>query len=471
MIESVFKTRKLDDIYDEICNVYLDDDRPWILGFSGGKDSTCMIQLIWNALVKLPSTKLTKKLFIISSDTLVESPKIVETVTDSLEMMENAAKKVGLPVHTNLVRPIIEETFWVCLLGKGYPAPSNTFRWCTDRLKISSANRFIQDQVSEYGEVIMALGSRKDESSTRAQVLNTHHIKGTKLSRHSTLPSAFIYPPLRDFNTEDVWNYLLQNRNPWGANNRDLLSMYQNANASECPLVVDTNTASCGNSRFGCWVCTVVSEDKSMTNMIDNGETWMEPLLELRQDLKDTQDPEIKKKVRDVKHRNGKIIFWKDRLAMGPYTMEFCQNYLKKLLTAQNEVRKNGPDPKINLITLDEIHEIQKIWRIERGDWKNSAYTIYEEITNEKIDTPLEDLGILGVTEQEELEKICHEFNIPPLLAAKILHVEFEMQEVSNRQKVHHKIEKILNEEWRNDMDIAITDVKNKKRRIAQADM
>ena len=95
-----------------------------------------------------------------------------------------------MPVHTNLVRPIIEETFWVCLLGKGYPAPSNTFRWCTDRLKISSANRFIQDQVSEYGEVIMALGSRKDESSTRAQVLNTHHIKGTKLSRHSTLPSA-----------------------------------------------------------------------------------------------------------------------------------------------------------------------------------------------------------------------------------------------------------------------------------------
>ena len=177
-------------------------------------------------------------------------------------------------------------------------------------------------------------------------------------------------------------------------------------------LLTTVHTASCGNSTIStCWVCTVVSEDKSMTNMIDNGETWMEPLLELRQDLKDTQDPEIKKKVRDVKHRNGKIIFWKDRLAMGPYTMEFCQNYLKKLLTAQNEVRKNGPDPKINLITLDEIHEIQKIWRIERGDWKNSAYTIYEEITNEKIDTPLEDLGILGVTEQEELEKICHEFS------------------------------------------------------------
>ena len=243
------------------------------------------------------------------------------------------------------------------MLGKGYPAPSNTFRWCTDRLKISSANRFIQDQVSEYGEVIMALGSRKDESSTRAQVLNTHHIKGTKLSRHSTLPSAFIYPPLRDFNTEDVWNYLLQNKNPWGANNRDLLSMYQNANASECPLVVDTNTASCGNSRFGCWVCTVVSEDKSMTNMIDNGETWMEPLLELRQDLKDTQDPEIKKKVRDVKHRNGKIIFWKDRLAMGPYTMEFCQNYLNALV----KLPSTKLTKKLFIISSDTLVESPKI--------------------------------------------------------------------------------------------------------------
>ena len=469
MTESIFKTRKLGDIYDEICQVYLSDDRPWILGFSGGKDSTCMIQLIWNALVALPKNKITKKIFIISSDTLVESPKIVETVTNSLDMMETAGRKIGLPISTNLVRPIVEETFWVCLLGKGYPAPSSTFRWCTDRLKISSANRFIEEKVSKHGEVVMGLGSRKDESSTRAQVLNTHRIKGTNLSRHSTLTSAFIYPPIRDFNTEDVWNYLLQNKNPWGGNNRDLLAMYQNANSTECPLVVDTNTASCGNSRFGCWVCTVVTEDKSMTNMIDNGESWMEPLLELRQELKDTHDPEIKKNVRDLKHRNGRIVFWNDRVTRGPYTMEFCKSFLTKLLKAQNKIRKTGPDPNIELITIDEIHEIQRIWRMERGDWKNSIYQIYESVTKQKIEQFQEDLGILGINEQEELEKICNKFNVPYLLAAKILHTEFEMQDVSDRQKVHTKIEQIIAEEWRTNMDDAVKDAWDKKRMMKEA--
>ena len=276
-MESIFKSKTIDDVYAEIQQVYLGDNRPWILGFSGGKDSTCMIQTVWSALEKLPKSKLGKKIYVISSDTLVESPKIVETVTESLERMERIAKKSLLPIETNLVKPKLDDTFWVCMIGKGYPAPSNTFRWCTDRLKIKSANTFIKDRVSEHGEVVMVLGSRKAESSTRAQVMNNHAIKGSHLSHHNMLPQAFIYSPLRDFTTEDVWNYLLQNTtNPWGGNNRDLLAMYRDANAAECPLVIDTSTASCGNSRFGCWVCTVVEHDKSMESMIDSGEDWME---------------------------------------------------------------------------------------------------------------------------------------------------------------------------------------------------
>ncbi len=456
----------MNDLLLEVQKVYLDDNRPWILGFSGGKDSTCMIQIIWNALSLLPNNKLRKKIFIISSDTLVESPKIVETVTDTLQKMEKSAKESNLPIETNLVRPKIEDSFWVCLLGKGYPAPTTTFRWCTDRLKIRSANTFIEERVSEYGEVIMALGSRKSESSTRAQVINAHHIDGTQLSHHSTLPQAFIYPPLQDFTTEDVWNYLLKNKmTPWNTNNRDLLSMYQDANAAECPLVVDTNTSSCGSSRFGCWVCTVVERDRSMENLIDSGETWMEPLLELRQMLKDTQDPEKKKEVRDLKHRNGNIIFWQDRLTMGPYKFEFCKKILISLLKAQNTVRKNGPDPKIKLITEEEIYEIQRIWRLERGDWKNSAYQICEEIAGMHMDEDVDDMGTFGVMEQEELEKACKDNGVPPLLIARALNAEFETQGASRRQKIHQKLEKILSEEW-GDMDKAVKAEKKRKQEI-----
>lgn len=463
-MESVFKSRTIEDVHAEIREVYLGDGRPWILGFSGGKDSTCMIQLVWSALEKLPKASLTKPIYVISSDTLVESPKIVETVTGTLERMEESAKGSSLPLSTNLVRPALDDTFWVCMIGKGYPAPSNTFRWCTDRLKIKSANKFIEDRVSEHGEVVMCLGSRRDESSTRAQVINRHMIKGSHLSHHNLLPQAFIYAPLKDFTTEDVWNYLLQNRtNPWGGNNRDLLAMYRDAGAAECPLVVDTSTASCGNSRFGCWVCTVVEHDRSMENMIDNGEEWMEPLLALRQMLKDTQDPEKKPEVRDAKHRNGHIVFWKDRVAYGPYKLGFRKEILRTLLEAQNEVRKHGPDPGLALIHEDELHAIQRIWRAENGDWRDSAYRMYEEITGEGIRAGGEDLGAFGATEQDELASACKKHGVPYELVARSLQAEFEMQGMSRRQKIHPALEKIFSEEWGGDVGRAVDGARRRR--------
>ena len=490
---SVFKKSSLKDIYDEIRKVYLSDNRPWILGFSGGKDSTCMVQLIWNAISELPQENHQKKLYIISSDTLVESPKIVEQITNTLDQMEAAAKNSRLPISTNLVRPVIEDTFWVCLLGKGFPAPSNLFRWCTDRLKIRNADRFIKEKVSEYGEAIVVLGTRKDESGSRQQLMNLYEIKGSLLSRHSKFAQTYVYTPLRDFTTEDVWNYLLQNKNPWGANNRDLLAIYQNANASECPLVVDTSTPSCGNSRFGCWVCTVVAADNSLRNMIENGEEWMEPLLELREELKETQDPEKRKQLRELKRRGGqmklvdqeKIMAFQKNIAEsraknnlseeiigsdpysvlvpGPYTIEFCQSFLEKLLIAQKKVQRTGPDPHMELITEPELHEIQRIWRMERGDWRNSVYQIYEKVIGEKIQAVQEDLGGFGSVEQEILEEVCNKNNLPQLLVSKLLNAEFDHQGMSKHSKIYNQISKILAEEWRDDLKEIIRDLKQKR--------
>lgn len=492
--ESVFKTRVLKDIYSEIKQVYLADNRPWIIGFSGGKDSTCMTQMIWNALSDLPPEKLHKKIFIISSDTLVESPKVVEQITNTLDAMEKAAQKTHLPISTNLVRPVVEDTFWVCLLGKGFPAPSNLFRWCTERLKIRNADRFIQDKVSEYGEAIVVLGTRKDESGSRQQLMNLYEIEGSLLSRHSKFAQTYVYTPLRDFTSQDVWNYLLQKSNPWGANNRDLLAMYQNANASECPLVVDSSTPSCGNSRFGCWTCTVVNDDVSLRNTIENGEEWMEPLLDLREELKETQNPVKRKEVRSLKRRTGQMKLIDDarkegfdekireskmelkergedgeedpysKLVPGPYTMEFCQDFLKKLLQAQKKVQKTGPDPHMTLILDEEIHEIQRIWRMERGDWKNSAYQIYEKILGQQLVPPHEDLGRFGVIEQDILEEICEKNKMSTVLISKLLNAEHESQGMTQHSKIYPKINKILSEEWREDLDEIVHDLERQKK-------
>ena len=436
MAESIFKTRNLKDIYEEIKNLYLTDNRPWIIGFSGGKDSTCMTQLVWTAISQLPVEKMHKKIYVIGCDTLVESPKIVERLKTSLSNMETKAKEQHVPIQTDMVKPDLEDTFWVCLLGRGYPAPSSSFRWCTERLKIKNADRFILEKVSQYGEAIVLLGTRKDESGTRQQLMNLYEIKGSLLNRHSKFAQTYMYCPLKDFLTEDVWNYLLQNKNPWGENNRDLLTMYQQANASECPLVVDTSTPSCGGGRFGCWTCTVVARDKSMDSLLEGGEDWLEPLSELREVLKKTQEKEEKRKVREFKRRNGKVMFCfpdkeGDDTSAGPYTLDFCMDFLRKLLEAQVKVRKTGPDPKMILINEDEIHEIQRIWRMERGDWKNSAYEIYEQVCGEKLEM-LEDLGGFGKVEQEILTNVCQENKVPQVLVSKLLHAEFSSQGMAN---------------------------------------
>ena len=333
---------------DHVKHVYQSDDRPWVIGFSGGKDSTCALQLIWSALLELPENKRQKPVYVLSSDTLVETPVIVRYIDDTLQQINAAASTQNIPIQAKKVVPDVRDSFWVNLIGRGYPAPSGRFRWCTERLKINPANAFIKSRVAEYGEIVMVLGVRRSESATRAQVMALHRITGSFFSRHSSLPGALVFAPIESLSVDDVWSFLLQHPSPWGSDNRQLLSMYRNAAAGECPLVVDKNTESCGNSRFGCWVCTVVTKDKAMEAMIDNGEEWLEPLLDLRDFLAATQTPERKAEVRDYRRRTGQVTFVEGRESPipGPYTFGFRQEVLHRLLEAQKQVANNAPRAK-----------------------------------------------------------------------------------------------------------------------------
>jgi DNA sulfur modification protein DndC len=448
---SVFDTRRLGDIYEEIRQVYLSDTRPWIIGYSGGKDSTAALQLVWNALADLPSGKRSKPVYVIASDTLVETPVIVDYIDTTLSRVNETAQAKQMPFSAVKVQPQVSQTFWVNLIGRGYPAPQQQFRWCTDRMKIKPADRFIREKVSQHGEVIVVLGVRRSESMTRAQVMSLHEIKGSILSRHTRFSGAFVYTPIRDFSLDDVWSYLLQTPCPWGNNNRDLVALYRTANSGECPLVVDDTTPSCGNSRFGCWVCTVVSQDKTMEALIDSGEEWMEPLLEVRNLLASTQDPEVKPKYREYKRRTGFVSFNRNngKMVPGPYKLEFCREVLRKLLHAQLQVRKSGPDPSAELIGHEELFEIRRIWRTERGDWQDSVPEIYKDVVGNDLIWTRDDIGPFGGPELALLEKICNERKIPHMLLVKLISAELSAQGMSRRSSVYSKIERILGEEWR----------------------
>lgn len=295
---------------EQIKEVYLKNKLPFVIGYSGGKDSTLTTQLVFQALGELPVEELKYDVYVISSDTLVETPPVVNQILNNHKSIEFMAKKKNIPIKTVLVRPLGSQTFWSNLIGRGYPSPNQTFRWCTDRLKIDPANRFIKDTVSEHGEVIMVLGVREGESISRDRVMESHSVEGKILMRHSTLNNAYVFAPIKNFSVDDVWDYLLNNPSPWGADNQELYKLYANSNSGECPLVIDQETknraGSCGNSRLGCWTCTVVDQDKALSGFIENGEEWLRPLLQYRNWLASFRDD---RSMRMKKRTGGAVYF------------------------------------------------------------------------------------------------------------------------------------------------------------------
>ncbi|MBW4679702.1 MAG: DNA phosphorothioation system sulfurtransferase DndC [Microcoleus vaginatus WJT46-NPBG5] len=445
----------IEKLTEEIQELYCQDDIPFAVGWSGGKDSTAVLQLIWYAIAKIPVEKRTKKIYVLTNDTLVENPIVSAWVRKSLEQMKIAAQEQGMPIEPHLTYPAAKDTFWACLIGKGYPAPRKRFRWCTERLKIKPADSFIRDVIRSNGEVILVLGTRIAESSQRAATMAKHREWRVRdrLNTNPSRPNSLIYLPIEDWRTDEVWIYLNQWPNPWGQNNKDLMTMYRGATAdNECPLVVDTTTPSCGDSRFGCWVCTMVNKDKSMEAMIQNDEEkeWMQPLLDIRNEL-DMEDDRHK---RDFRRIYGRVELFERNVEgeisvepmPGPYTKEWREYWLRRVLEAQTQIRKTGPEEMrdITLITQEELIEIRRIWLEEKHEFDDSLPKIYQEVTG----TPFQDTRqgvdkkLLGSDEWTVLTEVCEEDEMHLELMARLLDTERQHFTKPRRTGIYTDLEK-----------------------------
>ena len=437
---------------DEIQALYKADNRPWVIGYSGGKDSTAILQLVFLALMVLPESERKKPVFVVSSDTLVETPVVVGIITSTLEKVQQSAQQHGLNLHAQQVVPNIKETFWVNLIGKGYPAPTRQFRWCTERMKINPVSEFILSRVAEYGEVIVVLGSRIAESSSRAQVIRKHKIEGKRLAKHNSLPSAYVYTPIEDWTADNVWEFLFAGEAPWGGNHQALFDLYKDSNAGECPLVIDTSTPSCGNSRFGCWVCTVVTKDKAMDGLIESGHTWLTPLQEFRNQLFSTTLPENKNEYRNFKRRTGKVSSTGTdddlKVIPGPYWLWYRKELLTKLLRIQKEVQKE--DPSLELITPGELEEIRNLWMQDPNepDWEDSLPKIYREVLGEDRDWAESDAGAFTKLDADLLSELEQKHQVPAALIMKLIELELSMDGLSKRASIFDRIGQILSQDW-----------------------
>jgi DNA sulfur modification protein DndC len=329
--------------------LYREDKRPCLVGFSGGKDSTMLASLIFDAVLSIPAGQRKKPVSVVCTDTRVEIPAIVETVEGMLDRMRKCSQQNGLNIDANLLKPTTEESFWVNIIGRGYPPPNRTFRWCTQRMKIDPVNVLVKQRLGHWGEAILHLGARRAESSTRAQTMAGREARNG-LHRHPDLPRVWVSNPIEFLTTEDVWAYLLQKPNPWGGDNRPLYKLYASASNGECPIQIDTSTPSCGNSRFGCWTCTVVDRDRASEGLLASGDERMEKLMEFRETLLFFRDPANGK--RDTRRMNG-------NQGPGPLLISARRELLAKLLALQEEVQ-------LQLISPEELLLIQQMWKAAR---------------------------------------------------------------------------------------------------------
>ncbi|WP_026776290.1 DNA phosphorothioation system sulfurtransferase DndC [Polaribacter sp. Hel_I_88] len=402
-------SKRIDQIIDEIIDQYAFADtskRPWIIGFSGGKDSTVLLTLVWKALEKIRAMpnpfQLRRPVYVVCNDTMVENPIIAEYVDEVLVKIEIAARDQGLPIFVKKTTPKLEETFWINVIGKGYPVPNNTFRWCTDRLKIRPTSNFLHEQIDEKGEAIVLLGTRYEESKKREKSIKKHETEGKRLAKHATDINTWVYAPIKELMLEEVWYIINAIKSPWGFDNSILFKIYVDASADdyECPTIVtDKEHKSCGQSRFGCWTCTVVKKDKSMSSLVNNGQEWLKPLLDFRTKLVDDRNlPEN----RSDRRRNGMLAVDEDGNPRGTYEMSYKVRLLKELLELQKEVQQ--VKPHINLINNQELIAIQVRWNRE-GYFEKRVGDIYRDVYGKELST--NNLKSLDATERRILKEVC----------------------------------------------------------------
>lgn len=398
-------SQRIAAIIEDIKEQYLEQDNniPWIIGFSGGKDSTAVLTLVWRAMLSINEeygqTSLSRQVFVVNNDTLVENPIISDYVIDVLDCIKKAAIEQKLPISVQVTTPQLEDSFWISFLGKGYPVPNNQFRWCTDRLKIKPTTQFILDKVDAMGEAIVLIGTRLSESATRAKSIKRHEIKGKRLSKHPLNPNTYTYAPIKELYLEEVWYLLTHEPSPWGYDNRRLYEIYANASADdyECPtMMTDKTQPSCGQSRFGCWVCTVVKEDKSMQALIKNGNEWMSPLLRFR-DLMVTGRNVSENRLET--RRNGQRAVDAEGHNQGNYTFEYRCLMLKNLLELQRELQRTKPH--MELISNQELVAIQINWYRD-GYFTPKVTEIYNDVYGRKM--PFQNLQY---QERRLLEEVC----------------------------------------------------------------
>jgi len=278
---------------------------------------------------------------VIYCDTGVENP-ILDRYVKALFLRLD--EELQTPFRLRVLHAPVTDRFFVKVVGRGYPPPTNSFRWCTSGLRIRPVSRFIRD--AALGDAVVALGLRRSESRQRDRSISRAggeewqtQIEGGRRYR--------MFLPILTFDVADVWDAIFTLPNLSGIDPAELAALYRGA-SGECPIVKAPESPPCATGRFGCWTCTVVRKDRSSASLIKAGYRELVPFMEFRDWLASIRNESFR---RWPVRRNGSI-------GMGPFTLATRREILEKLQKLEAVVG-------LPIVSPEEQFEIQRLWNLD----------------------------------------------------------------------------------------------------------
>ncbi len=206
-----------------------------------------------------------------------------------------------------------------------------------------------------------------------------------------------------------------------------------------------------------------------MSAMIQNDEEkeWMMPLLDLRDALDFRRDHKgeyaenADYDIRDFRRMSGAVqVMSGGRPIPGPYIQSAREGWLQKLLVAQTYIRNNGPSEvrNIELITLDELQEIRRIWVVDKHELEDSLPHIYRESTGAGYPgKPLDDNLVIGEEEMTVLAELCGDDRLHYELTRELLSITRQQRSSARRAGLYEALEKTFTRHFYDSKDDALS--------------
>lgn len=370
--EKMERSTTYKELLFELKLAYLDPQTrgiPFCLLFSGGKDSTLVAKALYEMVESLPAYQRIREVHISCVDTGLEIPLLTSYINDTLWEMAEYARVKNLPIKVHSLKPELGQRFFSLVIGLGYALPTRASRWCVSRLKINPNFSLISKLALEHGGVVTVLGVREDESLARKKSIKKFSHGELRYSPRTNRKKTDngiqpinqqIYQPVRYFDTSTVWDSLENGGLPWGLGYSRLKKLYKDS-GGECPLIADINTPRACGSRYGCYVCTLIAEDKTLKNLIENdGNEWLKPLFDFRNYMIKIAENPVYRETTVYDRSTGKII---KENTKGGFNKKARQMLNARLLAMRTEIANNKPhDLEYDVVSDEELEQIQKYW-------------------------------------------------------------------------------------------------------------